>query len=838
MTASDLVVDSPAFSTRAPAWDDTEERGLLQGALLAGCSALLVGRLLVPTEGTALGDTLPFAQLWLFLGLLGVWERHRQGGPRLSLDLCGVAVWLLAAGHVVGAATVLATTGDQRAALNMLWEWTALAVSFTVLRRVFSSSADRRHLLVMLLAAIVALAGFGIWQHFVWYPQSAAQYEKIRQELDRLERHRPAEGQVELSLRWQNRVDALRKELFDQGVEASMQSGPGRARLEDRLKHSTEPFGRFALANTFAGLLLVGLLLLCGLLWNAVREAAPGKGVRIAFLTAAVALVAYCLLLTKSRTAYVGLAAGVGMWGLCGLRHSRRAVFRLALWCIGATAIAAGALAAVAASGGIDLLVLREAPKSLRYRWEYWCGSWAVVKEQWLVGVGPGNFRQSYLAHKLPQSSEEISDPHNLFLDVWANGGILALAGLILLLCVVWSMFRSDAAPERPHEPEGLLESVRTRHARRSVLRAWGRSPVTWGGLSSFAALYAAQWGFDSSLIVLGLATAVVAALLCGLRCVPPRASAAQIWGAALVGLLVHLLGAGGIGMPAVTQLILLLLALGTPAPVAIGWQSPSVPGWQRLGLAAAAATLSIACLLSATLPVARRTFLMALGDEEFSRNPRIAEASYRRAAAADQLAAGPWERLAALQFTQSLRGVATGDDWFQQAADSQREAIRRDPRNFVGYRILGDYYRRRFAETQNPDEAAEAARQLETAATCYPHHAAMLAELAEALRGAERDAEARTRARHALELDDLNHVQAHTDKYLAPATRRRMEELSGSAAPPESLEKAGAATASRFGSTLCGRQRKSISLELACRDAPDCKLAWGAVPSAIRGKQ
>src|SRR5205085_6033684 len=74
-----------------------------------------------------------------------------------------------------------------------------------------------------------------------------------------------------------------------------------------------------------------------------------------------------------------------------------------------------------------------ESTKSLRYRFEYWSSTWEMLLEtprNWLMGVGPGNFRQNYLPFKLPQSSEEIADPHNLVLDVWANGGLMAVGGL------------------------------------------------------------------------------------------------------------------------------------------------------------------------------------------------------------------------------------------------------------------------------------------------------------------------------------------------------------------------------------------------------------------------
>ena len=36
-------------------------------------------------------------------------------------------------------------------------------------------------------------------------------------------------------------------------------------------------------------------------------------------------------------------------------------------------------------------------------------------------GVGPANFAMPYLRHKLPQASEEIQDPHNMVIEVWAD---------------------------------------------------------------------------------------------------------------------------------------------------------------------------------------------------------------------------------------------------------------------------------------------------------------------------------------------------------------------------------------------------------------------------------
>ena len=60
--------------------------------------------------------------------------------------------------------------------------------------------------------------------------------------------------------------------------------------------------------------------------------------------------------------------------------------------------------------------------------------TWEVIREHLWLGTGPGNFRDYYLKYKLPESSEEIADPHNFVFDVWANTGLLGLTGL--LACV------------------------------------------------------------------------------------------------------------------------------------------------------------------------------------------------------------------------------------------------------------------------------------------------------------------------------------------------------------------------------------------------------------------
>ncbi len=195
--------------------------------------------------------------------------------------------------------------------------------------------------------------------------------------------------------------------------------------MRQRLLESTEPLGRFALANSLAAMLLVGLFLIAGE-WVG-RRLSSGSAVSgrsgalgLAVLSVLTVVIAFVLLLTKSRTAMVGACCGAVIAVTLSLRGRWRQVLYPAVLVCGGV----GLLVAVTwAAGGLDALVVTEAPKSLEYRMEYWIGTWRVIADQPWLGVGPGNFRQSYLGHKLEKSSEEILDPHNFLLEAWVTEG-------------------------------------------------------------------------------------------------------------------------------------------------------------------------------------------------------------------------------------------------------------------------------------------------------------------------------------------------------------------------------------------------------------------------------
>jgi hypothetical protein len=87
---------------------------------------------------------------------------------------------------------------------------------------------------------------------------------------------------------------------------------------------------------------------------------------------------------------------------------------------------------------------------SLAFRWRYWTGSWRMIAEHPWLGVGWANFGEYYLRFRLPSAVEEIKDPHNLFVKMWAELGIIGLALLIAWLGRLWWELTRPIEPPPP----------------------------------------------------------------------------------------------------------------------------------------------------------------------------------------------------------------------------------------------------------------------------------------------------------------------------------------------------------------------------------------------------
>lgn len=751
--ARDDVSRQPAASTG--------ERLRLGG--LAAIAGLLVITQFIPCDSSSVqdGTSVLLVMAWLLLlagvAIAGWWQASRP--VRLGWDEAATVAFL-----ALIALGAVANIGDNHARplLNVTWQWIGFVASFLVVRHVLRGDGEQRALVALLVALAVGLAVFGFYQYGYSMPRDRDLY---RQDPDRM--------------------------LQEIGIVAPPDS-PVRKQFEDRLA-STEPIATFALTNSLAAYLSTWLVALFGVglsLWSdgrvnrdatrdvsAADESPRPNGSTLLAGTLAVLLIGGCLVLTKSRTAYLATMMGVGLLAVVHADTWRRRIgWRLPL--IGAllvVAVVAGAFLV----GGLDRLVLSEAPKSLLYRWEYWQATMAMIADHPWLGVGPGSFQERYTAYKLPQSSETILEPHNFVLEIAAIAGLPALAAFLAVLFVAsWRFVRGEASPVSQLQAKlPPAESV----SRGSLLAVAVGASV--GGLLTSPVQFLVGYVLDP--VGVWLALIAAAATWIGLTGWIARGRLShRTLGIAAVVLLMNLLVSGGIGTPGVAQSLWLLLAVLPVGMLPVGMlpvegssvaaetrrepddrAEQAMAGWPLNRAALAGAALISLVLLVAFIgqvysPVLRRQAVVSEA-AMFAAMGRTshAEAAFLEAAEIDPASAEPWEQLTAMRL-QVWLGEPTFEHQqaFEQAAERMLEHLPHSHRanTMYGNWLLAGY--RRSSRAALVDEVLAA---WERAVRLYPNSALAHARLAWAAHLAGDGERAASEAAEALRLDALNpHVE------------------------------------------------------------------------------
>jgi O-antigen ligase len=175
------------------------------------------------------------------------------------------------------------------------------------------------------------------------------------------------------------------------------------------------------------------------------------------FLLAAIALVSAAILLSLSRGAFLGLAAGFIVFVLTDRRRIQ-------------VTLTAGLLAAI----GI-LLVIHSNPQrfheavslkqnvaqeNVSTRFGAWGAAGRLASEHPLLGVGPGNFQFHY--NELtgqPLGTFTLTVAHNALLDVGAELGLLAMS--LLALYLVLAFIRLTGALQRGYGDPAYVRTLR-----------------------------------------------------------------------------------------------------------------------------------------------------------------------------------------------------------------------------------------------------------------------------------------------------------------------------------------------------------------------------------------
>jgi len=230
---------------------------------------------------------------------------------------------------------------------------------------------------------------------------------------------------------------------------------------------SREVHGFLGHPNVTGSCLVVWLVLLASLtLASAVTRGNEPQALRLAMTALAMAgcvLLTGALWLTGSRGAIGAALAGLAAFAaLGGLKSLRARPARAAGLFFGIYVALAGATVA----WGVRHGTLPHA--SLAFRWQYWTTAARVYAHTPLTGIGRLNFAAAYLRWKAPESTEEVRDPHNLWVSLLVELGPLGLAGGVLLVVAtvvaVLARTRDWVAPAPP--PARALAAVAATRSR------------------------------------------------------------------------------------------------------------------------------------------------------------------------------------------------------------------------------------------------------------------------------------------------------------------------------------------------------------------------------------
>jgi O-antigen ligase len=475
-------------------------------------------------------------------------------------------IWVfLAAWNVFG-------VGNFRFAINAWWQWIAWFAAFFLIFRLVQIGGTTEPFIKWMIALCFLVSLHGCYQVFISLP---ADRERFR-----------------------NDPQAV---LAEAGIEAA----PGSSTymlFEGRLR-DTSPTGPFALTNSLAGFLLPWLVVLFAHGFHRIVDRPPyprehdfnllPSRMSVA-ATVVGALMLWVLVMTQSRTAWIALMVGCFVYvvnhprvinQLKRLANPYSAVFVFMI------------IGLVLAIYAWDRKLVLEAPQSIAYRLEYWQTTWRMAREQFWLGVGPGNFQAYFATYKSLESSETVADPHNFLFEALGTAGMPALIGLCAAiffgLSLGWIRRTEDGtSPEGFNPTKGSFEAASIAVYSGGVVGlifvwvsvgALGPAPVTtpyWLGIPIVIAYFV--WSFYRAGIG-SIDTSRLPKKDRGKSTLDPlqppqtiaRDAKVQGIGAAIVALLVHLLASGGWMTPGVGNSLAVLVAIWFSGMIFIKVQSP-----------------------------------------------------------------------------------------------------------------------------------------------------------------------------------------------------------------------------------------------------------------------
>ena len=473
------------------------------------------------------------------------------------------------------------------------------------------------------------------------------------------------------------------------------------------------------------------------------------------------------MLLTKSRAGYLATCAGLGLLAVVwwnGRQASGRIGWKPVVVVVAIVILLAVCVWGAAAVGGLDVEVLSEASKSLGYRVQYWQSTLGMIAAHPWLGCGPGQFQHAYTFYKLPLASEEIADPHNFVLEVWATAGTPAvLAILAVLTTFAWSLCRvggtpSDASGQVPAGNREPSPEASTDDAPGFVLG---------GGIVGFVVAVPIALASSAPSGVIAVMVGLFPAILT-LAILTPWIWRGNMPGSVpaigVVVLLTGLLFSGGMGAPGVAGTLWLLVGLGLNTARRDPVRTFSHPA--AAATLAAAVILAGCCYMTSYRPVigCRGAMAAALAD------PTKAQFYLEKARSTDPLSAQPPIALAThLYHRWEANQTAVEFDILEEYCET---ALRLSPQSASTWHHFARLFYGAWQVTGQQEQIDRALNAYRRAVSLYPTNCRYRADLAEVLEQTGDVDGARREAAEALRLDGLT---PHADKKLPDEQRKQL---------------------------------------------------------------
>jgi O-antigen ligase len=149
------------------------------------------------------------------------------------------------------------------------------------------------------------------------------------------------------------------------------------------------------------------------------------------FYSAGTALSFFAVIMSFSRSSWVGLAAGLVFLLIMNIRKTWK-------WAAGAVVVSMIIIALVPFVRTRALTIVSAKKVADSSRFEIWGTAWNILKKNPVFGVGSGNFIKLYDQNRPAGSHFDAKgEPHNDILNCWLNGGVLGLLGYLCLFIVL-----------------------------------------------------------------------------------------------------------------------------------------------------------------------------------------------------------------------------------------------------------------------------------------------------------------------------------------------------------------------------------------------------------------